>query len=1243
MHDLQLPERFTLLKRLGAGGGGVVYEVFDRERQASVALKTLRRLDPMGLFRFKREFRALVDVKHPNLVRLGELFSERGQWFFTMELVQGVDLVRYVRRHAGLEEPTMKQPLAGVQRAAPARTAFTRPSAAFDEGRLREAFGQLAEAIAVLHGNGMVHRDIKPSNVLVTESGRVVLLDFGLITESLASHETGDHAVGTLAYMAPEQLERQEVDARADWYAFGVALYEALTGEVPFGGSVMQVLAHKVADRPERPSVLFEGIPRDLDHLCVGLLRSRPSDRLSGAAVLEAFARPRPAAREAPREADRPAFVGRKLELGRLTDAFEETRNGRGQTVLVRGESGVGKTVLVREFLSRLKARGSETLVFDGRCYERESVPYKAFDSVIDAICVHLRQLPATQQRAFLSEGSALLGRLFPVLQRLIPLRQPAAGDEMSPQEQRSRAFAAMRRMLVALAEDRPLILFIDDFQWADPDSHALLSEILRPGRLPRVLILLTTRVAGIEAEEPLGSKGVAEVVTIALEGLSPPEVKELVSPLAGPGAPLDEGWFASIASETGGHPLFAQELARHLLTGSPDAQGTVDLDDAIWRRAARLDSHTRALLEVIAVAGVPLPLVVLGRVASLTPPQFSKALDVLMEQTLVEAAPGHTDGAVAPYHDRIREAVASRMDPEVRKRTHRGLADALDQAGMAREQPQLLIHHLEAAGELGWAADQALAAAQRATLALAFDRAVEMYRTALRLGQFAPEALARIEVQLAEALVNAGRGAEAAAMYLKAAQADSPAMRLDYQRRAAEQLLISGRVDQGLRVLSQVLASIGERLHRTPRLALLSLLWQRTKLRLRGLRWRRRHVDDLSPRLLTRLEVYRTAGLALAMVDTIRGADYHARALMVAFNSGDPRRIAHFLLLESSYVASQGRRSRRRADTLVEALRQIAEGMPDDAYLRALVASAEALQHYFSGQFRRGADRFREGEDLFRTRTTGTTWEVNTSRIFRLLSLRYAGAYLEMRASHQEAMADAVRRGDRYAEGTLNRACAILWLLEDQPDRALEQLVATPWVPDHQGFHVQHWQELWTRAEVLLYQGRGSQALRDLGPQFVRLEESLLTRSQVIRSQEAWLRGRMAVACLETQGASPVPIALVRRLARKLERQKVPFAILWACLLRAALSRQEGRLPECLDRLQDCATSARELGQLSVAAAAQRRRGELLGGAEGEALVRAADEWFVAEGVRSPERLTQMLAPGFRRAPTIGNGGSSI
>ncbi len=212
--DFRGTARFRVERQIGSGGMGVVYEATDTERDgARVALKTLRNLDAASLLRFKAEFRALADIHHENLVRFGELLAHDSHWFFTMELLRGVDFLSYVRPGIASESigegstqgllaaETLPAASSARGSAAPA----TRPGK-LDEARLRDALAQLARGLVALHRAGKVHRDVKPTNVIVEHSAdeaRVVLVDFGLVTEVDAGAEAG--IAGTVAYMAPEQ------------------------------------------------------------------------------------------------------------------------------------------------------------------------------------------------------------------------------------------------------------------------------------------------------------------------------------------------------------------------------------------------------------------------------------------------------------------------------------------------------------------------------------------------------------------------------------------------------------------------------------------------------------------------------------------------------------------------------------------------------------------------------------------------------------------------------------------------------------------------------------------------------------------------------------------------------------------------------------------------------------------------------------------------------------------------------
>ncbi|HET7712375.1 MAG TPA: serine/threonine-protein kinase, partial [Thermoanaerobaculia bacterium] len=263
--------RFQIRRRIGSGSFGIVYEAFDPVRNQVVAVKALRHAYPEALYRFKREFRSLTGIVDRNLIRLYELISEGEQLLVSMELIEGLNFIEYVRGALGGEpegQPPGSEPAGLVE--------------SFDTFRLGVALPQLARGVIALHNAGKLHRDIKPSNVLVADDQRVVLLDFGLVMDTSSRFtQSSTSTSGTPAYMSPEQGGGggQALGPPSDWYSVGVMLYQALTGQVPFHGTYLEILTAKQNSDVPPPSTVVAEVPEHLDALCRDLLRVDPKAR----------------------------------------------------------------------------------------------------------------------------------------------------------------------------------------------------------------------------------------------------------------------------------------------------------------------------------------------------------------------------------------------------------------------------------------------------------------------------------------------------------------------------------------------------------------------------------------------------------------------------------------------------------------------------------------------------------------------------------------------------------------------------------------------------------------------------------------------------------------------------------------------------------------------------------------------------------------------------------------------------
>jgi serine/threonine protein kinase/CRP-like cAMP-binding protein len=801
MAEFSGTERYQPVRRLGAGGMGIVYEVYDLERAEHVALKTLTRVDPTGIYDLKKEFRSLADVRHPNVVNLFDIVNDAGQWFFTMELVHGKSFSEYVA----------EAPFAPAQGGAEAPNdllsshtrADLRSSRPFDEARLRAALGQLVLGVSAIHAAGKLHRDLKPSNVLITSAGRVVVLDFGLVQDDsrgsdIADTSLDDHlVVGTPAYMAPEQAAGKRASAATDWYAVGTMLYRALSGQLPFTGSLTEVLLRKQTDDPLPLSALIRDLPTDLEQLTMALLQRRADVRANESELRQRLSLDVAPARSRTRAPAAP-LLGRQAELDWLADSLARSRRGLPQVVFLEGPSGVGKTTLVRHFLSTVKEDAS-ALVLSGRCYPREALPYKAFDAIIDGLSRFLSRLPEAAAAELLPRNRRALTHLFPVLERvpIIDAWDSLARLPTAPAQRRERAFSALKELLGRISDQGPLVLHIDNLEWGDRDSAELLLRLCSAPDPPAMLVIGTLRAGGdVESAFFAGlgpataGLGEASREHRAIGGLNPEDAFRLCQETLHCDAAL--AW--RIASESAGDPLLISLLCENL-QDQPEAPRNPrpQLDALIEVQMARLSDDARRLLDFISIAGAPVILETAGAAAGLSSDRTRASLTELRDLNLISLVHHHGREAVSVRHERIAQALQARISATNVRAYHGRWAETL--AGSGDASPETLADHFLKAGADAQARRYTTQAAHRAERALAFDRAAHLYERALALTSDTGLRSQLLE-QLAETRLHLGHTGSAAAALLEAAHLSSPERAAELRRRSAALRLTDEQLD---------------------------------------------------------------------------------------------------------------------------------------------------------------------------------------------------------------------------------------------------------------------------------------------------------------------------------------------------------------------------------------------------------------------------------------------------------------
>jgi eukaryotic-like serine/threonine-protein kinase len=1221
-----LVERFLPRRRLGAGGFGTVFEAYDCEQQIVLALKVLKQRDATSLDRFKREFWTLRELDHPNLVKLYQLFQGDRCWFFTMQLVRGCGFLDYVNSPEGLEG---------------------RMTSVSHRIQIRSAFAQLCRGVQALHTSGKLHRDIKPENILVSHGGVVTLIDLGM-TRELASIPVQQSVaiIGSAHYLSPEQGCGGTLTEATDWYSVGVILFEALTGHCPFDGDMLEIIEQKRTRSAAEPIALVSEIPADLNSLCRDLLQIDPAARPTGPEVIRRFGDTQNENRKSFSQQRHPVFVGREAALKGLKDLFESTQHSHKCVVAnIKGKSGIGKSTLIREFQRQVNDEWPGAILLAGRCHESARVRFKALDLLIDRLVIHLRTLLPLEVKALLPRDLTCLVQLFPTLKQVDTIARIRLNRSvmLDSQELRDRAFAAFVELLGRLGDARPILVCIDDVQWADKDSAVFFRHLLSHSSPPKMLVVISGRSEDLDSSPFLQQYQVdlsdirafnngVEIADFEINELSMVEARELAWRLLSANSEIDDQTLDAIVQESSGIPFLIVEFVRY--AAACVAEGRVPkftLEDVLRERTAALPAASRTLLTIVAVASQPVPETVAYKAARLEADDFP-GLQSLTSDSLVRVRETPEGRELETYHDRYREAVLNALEHENRRQAHLALASAL--AEYANPDPAFIATQYRSAGESELAAQQFLSAAERASAAYAFDQASEFYRLARQLGSYAVEDELRVARLHGEALVQAGRGSEAAQVFQLAALRARGLEQLEFQRRAAEQLLRSGDLNDGLQLVRSVAKTlriwIGEKTWQT----LLSLRWRRARIHIVGRRLRLRSPHEISEKDLAILDTYWSLAVGLSLVDMVRASDFSARHFLKAIRTGEPQRIALSLALQAGHANIQGNR-RREAETALVYANELAQRHGQKQVL-AVVEGMGAVCGYLAGEWRSAYASGVRGEKILREECTGVRWEIVSTCIFSLKCLNMTGDWKIYAERLLPLLKEARVKGDRYALTGLQLLTHsyILNLAADDPTEARRNIreALAGWAQD--GFHLQDFFGFYGETETDLYEGLAEPAFERVNLVWPLLNSTLLIRGQVIKILALHIQARSLLAVsMDLSRLNPQRARVLRsrafRSAKIIAGERVQWGHALSELIKASHWLQKRDVGACLKALVAAEEEFAGADMHQYHAAARWCRGHLCGGAEGLKLISAAESWMIDQGVKNPRRMIRLLAPG--------------
>lgn len=1330
-------ERFSLCRRLGKGGFGVVYHVFDRERGVHVALKRLTSQDPNMFLQFKKEFRALADLAHPHLVTLYELFLTQDACFFTMELVEGVPFTDFVRgcaaeqelagweaifssrqgtqgakgtslpvqeREAPSDQPLQTEPTALLHDQSADYVGFSRPqfqfeptmgldrdqdalhkpsassagsevdapkglphaTQLFDEARLRHTLKQLVVGVHALHQAGKLHRDIKPSNILVTREGRLVILDFGLVVDTRQDDFASMVLAGTPAYMPPER----EPSEAGDWYSVGVMLYVALTGRLPFDGPPSELLYLKRNRQPTPPEACIDGLPDDLAQLCRSLLSLDPKKRPSGEALLTLLGL-RQDSVSVPSVSL--SFLGREAALAQMQMHFEGVRQGASGILQVTGAPGIGKSALLARFREQLETfDGEQCNIFSVRCYEQESMPYRALDGLVDLLSRYLHRLPRLERASLLPHHSmGELLRLFPVLGHVqdvneLSLSQRGSADS---REARRRAFSAFRDLFRGISQQKPLLLLLDDLQWMDRESAQLLNALIRPPDPPAFFLVMSYREEGLEENESL--RALVEQIasyntthlleTIELAPLREQEAKILVGELLGRDLDQEQPeWLDGLLEEAKGNPLLLSTFVQYLRVQEEESEAAPL--QALQQEAFPLDAHDPMELQIGAIVSA-----VLKRLA-IPGLQLLKYLSIAeqpLQQSIVRRVMGESPGwvhelpwlrahhlirilqlgsqrALDVYHRQIRRLLLASMTEEERAKLHRELGRAFEEAGEG--DPERKALHFYRAGEVQKALAYLSSAAKMAQERLAFSNAARLYSLALEwldateVGTVQGVERLTLLKGKADSYASVGFGLQAADAYLDAAslRVHGEAEALELRQQAADQLLLSGRVPRALELFAGIFGALGLKLPGSTWSTLVGVLRLRTQVL-----WSARKLTStpLAPPLeqpssleLQRVDACYSLAKIYGQLNPVKAAYFQSLHLTLALASGDLYRIALAMVLESAYRGSQ----ETELSAYTRELRQhaVSIGKAINApHVLAMAKATSGVVAFTHGRWQASYDLCSEAATIYGKHCHERIWERANLQVFRLNALLFMGQFRRLENELLVAMEEAEQRGDLFTHTFLSWGVLTkLRLAQDRPEdaRALFAQVAQRW--SHQPFDFQHYIGTLVQCEMALYQDTPEEALALLERVWGSLRQIGLLYSRFHRTELWHMKARAKLALAAQRDITPVQrrdlLTDTRRCCRRLR------GMLWAApldgLLQAGLFTLEGERALALAALLKAHTQFEDLGMSLYAAVVLHCWGSLAAPEERERLHQRASEQFTQLGIEQPRHIIRMLAPGW-------------
>lgn len=1022
---------FVLEKLLGSGGSGFVYRALDTKagldancgKPKRCALKVLRQGDPETVVRNRLGFRGMMQVHHPNLMRVDRIHRLGDYTALAMEEVCG---------------DTLAQALVTLKRV-PRDQAFA---------TLLSWMRDFGAGLAAMHAAGFIHRDIKPLNLMIDSHGRGRIIDYGLVEkfdiDGAATQET-NFILGTPRYWAPEILYRQRYLPAGDIFALGLVMLESvqyIAAQTADAGVVVEpsdsVQRDNAADVDTQLLLgaiagLDDEVPALITETCREMLDRHPSERPTAMQIARLGLPPRPIECMTGHE----PLIGRQDVLEKIHRWVDGVFSGRTERLHLSGPSGIGKTRVLDEIIDYIQSKNWGQ-VFRGRCRMREDAPWQAFEQICDSIANRYSR-PDREAIELDPVSAEILWGVYPFLRKTIVSRMelPPAGSSTM----RLDSLEAADRFSRQLRKVGPLFIVIDDTQWADQDSLNVMDRLQSSDDDMGMGIITVSR-------SPNDRQQISPHLNIHLGPIADEPVRDCLRHAAEiHGVQIDERALDELTTAVGGSPFRLQELAYEFRPGGALTQVHLDTMVAaqnnrpmtelvsikrLWQsRFDRLSDEAKQALLYVVTAGGRVSTDQLGKLTG-EGDDVDVAVAELSRLRLIndEATGGE---CISIFHDRFADQVTLTLTDRDKRRANAAWAALLTQQDNDKRLAARIAGHWIAAGQPGRAVSHAILAAEDAERSFAHSEAARWHARVVDHLSGA-ERIHHIR-QAARCYRDADLPVDAARYYLLLAETGDSNERFECELNAAVLMLRCGQYEMVRERLAHFATELGLPRPKSPTFAKLALLaqWARSRRGHNELMQYLTSLDAVNPTsdglddsdrektaddavLRQRFELCLAVIRPLSMYDNLYAGELSLAASRLARRIGTISQRVHVAVGEAVFGAYDHGSARVESEANLRRLVDIAD-RHGDSRARGDVRAGMAFMHVHAGRWTEIDPALRDCIDCYE--------KAYGSHGFEVAHVQWAGLWADWLTGHwqrmltrSEAMFDeAIHRNDLFQQ----------------------------------------------------------------------------------------------------------------------------------------------------------------------------------------------------------------------------------